>query len=288
MHHSSEPPPADTSVAVVIPCVGARGLAWGERRWFAVEAVRSLVQRAGRRSLDVVVVHTEAVDTSLLNALLGLGDFVRLVPFAGAYDHPRMVNLGVVSTTAEVVIALNEHIEVVSDGFVDELVGPLGDEDVGLTGPRLLGSNGTLVNAGLAFFSKRVQPMFEGVLADEPGPEGLLTVTHECSGLSGGCLALRRATFDQVGGWNPRLPVLSDVDLSFKLRHVGLKRLWVAGATAYRLLEPHRAERPEQHERQALRTRWHAPPVDEHVPTFGAWRAERELLLSAGASEGEG
>lgn len=277
--------PGAVSVAVVIPCLGARGTAWGERRWFVVEAVRSLLQHAGQRSLDVVVVHTKAVDPSVLDALLGLDESVRLVPFAGAYSYPRMVNVGVLSTVADVVIALKELTEVVSDGFVDELVGPLAHDDVGLTGPRLLLSNETLANAGLAFFTHRVQPMFAGVLASESGPDGLLTITHECSGLSGGCLALRRATFDQVGGLNPRLPVLFDVDLSFKVRHAGLRRLWVAGATAYYLFDRHKLERPQKDERLALRARWLAPDVDEYAPTFGAWLAERDRRLAGSSVE---
>jgi hypothetical protein len=280
------PVPADASVAVVVPCGGARGLAWGERRWFVVEAVRSVLRHAGARSLDVVVVHTPTVDLAVLDALLGLGETVRLVPFAGAFHFPRMVNLGVLSTSADVVVAMNERTEVVSDGFVDELVGPLGQEGVGLTGPRLLTPTGALVDAGLAFHTHRVQPMFEGVLGSEPGPDGFLTVTHECSGLSGGVLALRRSTFDRVGGWNPRAPLSWDVDLSFKIRQAGLTRLWVVGATAYLLLERHRVERPQRDERQALRARWLAPAVDEHVPTFGAWWAERERRWLAGTSAG--
>jgi hypothetical protein len=275
---------ADVSIAVVIPCQGVRGLAWGERRWFVVEAVRSLLKQAGSRSLDIVVVHTATVDLAVLAALHGLGDSVRLVPFAGAYDRPRMVNLGVLSTTAEVVMTMSERTEVASDGFIDALVGPLAQEDVGLTGPRLLRPNGTLVDAGLAFHSHRVQPMFEGVLATEPGPDGFLVHTHKCSGLSGGCLALRRTTFDRVGGLNLRLPVLSDVDLSFKVRDAGLSRLWVPEATAYLLVDRHKAERSRRDERQALRTRWQAPPLDEYVPTYGAYRAERDRLLLADVS----
>jgi hypothetical protein len=275
---------ATMSVAVVVPCLGARGVAWGERRWFVVEAVRSLLQHAGSRSLDIVVVHTAAVDSAVLNALLGLGESVRLVPYAGAYDRAKMTNTGVLSTSADVVIAMNEHTEVVSDGFVEELAGPLADEGVGLTGPRLLRSNGTLVDAGLAFHTHRVQPMFEGAPGSDPGPGGLLAVTHDCSGLSGGVLALRHETFHQVGGWNARLRVLSDVDLSFKVRHAGLRRVWVAGATAYLLLNGRKQENSNRDERQALRARWLAPDVDEYVPTFGAWRSERDRRWLVGTS----
>ena len=75
--------PEELSVALVIACQGARGLAWGERRWFVVEAARSALRHAGHANLEVVVVHQRDLEPSRARLLLTLGERVRLVTHAG-------------------------------------------------------------------------------------------------------------------------------------------------------------------------------------------------------------
>jgi hypothetical protein len=257
--------PDELSVTAVVPTCGERGLARGHRCWFVLEAVRSLLRHAGHDRLEVVVVHTVPIEQPLLGDLLALGDAVRLVPFRGPFCLPEMVNLGALSSASDVLVVMNERLEVASDGFLTELVGPLTDEGVGLTGPALLDQRGALLDAGLALRRCRVEPLFAGGLSSDPGAGGLLTISHECSGLSSGCLALRRETFELVGGLAPRLATAYNVDLSFKLRRLGLRRVWVPTATAQLLGPPSHSLAVPKEERLALRGRWLAPDVDEYA-----------------------
>jgi hypothetical protein len=262
--------PEELSVTLVVPSRGERGLAWGERRSYVVEAVRSFLGNAGHPRLEVVVVHSSSVEHPVLDTLLAHGETVRLVPYDGPFCAPDMANVGVLSSAGDVVIVMDERTEVVSDQFVPTLVGPLADEGVGLTGPRMLAPNGTLVDAGLAFAKRRFEHAFEGWPADDPGPAGLLTISHECSGLGHGCLAMRRDTFELAGGFNPRLDMSYNVDLSFKMRHLGRRRVWVPQATAYLLGSARRSLPPPKAERVALRKRWATQSRDEYVPCSGA------------------
>jgi O-antigen biosynthesis protein len=272
--------PPDLSVAVVIACDGARGLAWGARRWFAVEAARSVLERAGIDNLEIVVAHQRTVDTGLLDQLLALGERVRLVTVRGPASRAELVNRGVLSSHADVVVLVDEYTEVSEDGFVAALAGPLLDDGVGLTGARLLGPHGHLRNAGYALHQHRFEPMFEDLAASEPGPDGVFTVAHEVSGLGWGALALRRTTFDAVGGLREQLDLLDAVDLSHKVRHLALRRVWVPSATAYDLAGPPRIPvRRQRQERELVRDRWHAPELDEYTPSFGAWHAARDRRL---------
>jgi hypothetical protein len=274
--------PEDLTVAVVVGCQGARGLAWGERRWFVVDAVRSLLRHAGHANLEVVVVHRRSLQPSVLDELLAFGERVRLVVGPEVRTRAELLNRGVLTTHADVVVLLDEQVEVTGAGFVDALVGPLLDEGVGLTGARLLGPHGHLRNAGYALHQHRFEPMFADVAASDPGPDGLLTIAHEVSALGGGALAMRRATFDALGGVHERLQFLDAIDLSHKVRHSGLRRVWVPTATAYDLAPLHRTlAGRHRRERGTLRGRWRAPELDEYAPAFGAWHAEHDRLGAA-------
>ena len=65
------------------------------------------------------------------------------------------------------------------------------------------------------------------------------------------------------------------MDLSFKVRHAGLRRVWVPGATAYDLVNRHKVAAVHRRERRAVGARWTAPMLDEYAPAFGAWHLER-------------
>jgi hypothetical protein len=269
--------PADLSVAVVVACQGARGLAWGERRWFAVEAIRSILRRGGHGNLEVVVAHQRGLAQTVLDQLQGLDERVRLVPAADATTRAEMVNRAALTSPADVLVLLDEHAEVAADGFVPALVGPLLDPGVGVTGARVLGPDRHLRQAGYALHQHRFEAMFPNVPSSAAGPAGVLTIPHEVSALGGGALALRRETFDDVGGLRQQLHALSGIDLSHKVRHAGLRRVWTPLATLYDLTTPDKdVVGGQRRERRDLRTRWRAPDLDEYAPAFGAWAAERD------------
>jgi GT2 family glycosyltransferase len=273
-HRITRSVPSELSVAVVVPTDGMRGLAWGEQRRYVTAAVRSLLAHAGHR-VEVVVVYTPGTPRRTLEELAVLaGDDLRLVPFGADYSWAAMVNRGALATGADVLVLLDQRAEVTSPELVPRLVGALLDGDVGLTAPRVSTSDGRLVDAGLAWFQHRVHPMLQGALESDPGPGGILLVDHECSALSGTCLALTRETFDVVGGVNEVAHGFAAADLSFKVAHQGLSRLWVAGARLYR----HGLDREDTRRLlgvQLMKRRWASPEVDPYVPDYGSRQAER-------------
>ena len=273
--------PSDLTVAVVVAVDARRGIAWGVRRRHAVESVRSLLARAGH-PVQVVVVHDAGFPGVLTDELRGLaGDDLALVPFGAAYDWPAMANVGVLATEADVVVVLGQECELIGHDFISRLVGPLSDETVGLTGPRVLRSDSTLANAGVAWFNGRLVPAFRGATRESLTDDAdLVSLTRESSALSGECLALTRATFDAVGGLNERLPELASIDLSLKVASAGLRALWVADAELYHLADP---STPVSIDRELaeLRRRWPSPEVDDHLPHFGARQADLRVAALA-------
>ena len=77
------------------------------------------------------------------------GDRYVAVPFTGEFNFSEKCNLGFLASTGDVVVLLNDDIEVASDGWLEELIGPLVQEaDVGMTGARLHFSDMTLQHGG--------------------------------------------------------------------------------------------------------------------------------------------
>jgi len=277
----------EVRVSVVIPTRGDEGLVWGARRRFVVEAVRSLVERGGHDNLEVVVVYDAETPDSVLDDLMALPvPDLQLVPYAKPFNFSEKCNLGVTSSYGEVVVLLNDDIEIESDGFLVQLVAPLFEDDVGMTGARLLFADTTIQHAGIVFNQGHANHAFAGMLPNHPGPNSALVVSRECTGLTGAAVALRRSVYDEVGGLCEALPVnFNDVDLSMKIAAAGYRLVWVANATAYHFESQTRVPVVADWERDLLGGRWTILDDDPFLPgihgrqTVGAggrrWRGQR-------------
>ncbi len=266
----------DTSVCLVIPTRGDQGLVWGEKRAYVVEAARSVLARSGLRQLQVVVVHTMETPDRVLTGLRDLGEAVHLEPWTGPMDFAGMVNRGAILGRGDVIVLLDERSEVESDDFLGQLVAPLVTPGgAGLTGPRVLASNGLHTGAGVALHELRADPMFVGRPDEDSIRTGVLAVSRETSALLPTCLALTRETFDEVGGVNERLRTRFHVDLAQKVGHLGLSAVWVAHARL-RSFPPIEPEPLAEGENALLGQRWPLREVDVFMPHFGQWRARRK------------
>lgn len=258
----------DVLVSVVIPTRGGDGLVWGERRCFVVEAVRSLLERGGHENLEVVVVYDTGTPRHVLEELRGLGvRHLTLIEYTKPFNYSEKCNIGVAASYGSVVLLLNDDIEIVSDGFLVQLVAPLLEDGVGATGARLLFADNTIQHAGLVFYRNEYAHAFHRVDADSFGPFTALTVNREVSALTGACLAVLRSTYDRVGGLSEELPGnYNDVDFSFKVLREGLRLVWLNEPTAYHFESQTRVPVVHPWEHAIMKRRWFGPAADAYLP----------------------
>jgi|BarGraIncu00222A_1022003.scaffolds.fasta_scaffold00589_8 glycosyltransferase involved in cell wall biosynthesis len=258
----------DTSVSVIIPTRGGSGMVWGERRCFVLEAVASVLAHTRLRRLQLVVVYDLGTPVEVLQGLRQLaGDRLVLVPFAETFNFSAKCNAGFVASTGDVVVLLNDDIQVITEDFLEQLIAPLAEPDVGMTGARLLFADGRLQHAGHVYEDGHLRHALLGASADDPGPFASLWVSRECSGLTAACVALRRATYEEVGGLCEALPGnFNDVDFSFKVRRTGGRLLWLAGVELYHFESQTRERVVHQWEYDLVIRRWGTISRDPYLP----------------------
>ncbi len=258
----------DQLVSVVIPTRGGSGLVWGQRRCFVVECVRSIVAKAGPVRVEIVIVYDTATPARVLDQLRDIvGDRLVLVPFDEPFNFSAKCNVGFLASSGDVIALLNDDMEVISDDFLAQLVAPLAEPDVGMTGAYLLYSDGTLQHAGHAYVDGHYAHAFQGVSEDDPGPFGVLRINREVSGLTAACVALRRKTYEDVGGFWEELPgSFNDVDFSFKVRAAGYRLVWLADVKLYHFESRTRDKTVLPFEHQLVLARWGLPERDDYLP----------------------
>jgi glycosyltransferase involved in cell wall biosynthesis len=270
-------PLAGVRASVIIPTRGSSGTVWGEDRVLILETVRSLLERGGETPLEFVVVYDTATPEAVLDDLRELvPDGLVLVPFRGPFNFSAKCNAGFTASSGNVIVLANDDLEITSPGFIDALVAPLGEADVGMTGARLLFADSTIQHAGLSFSKKRLYHIFRGRSDEDPGPFCALIINREASGLTGACVALKRETYDAVGGLTETLPAnFNDVDLSFKVRGLGKRLVWLADVRAFHFESQTRKPVVNQWEADIVTARWPVPDQDIYLPEKRA-RAEAE------------
>jgi hypothetical protein len=259
-------------VSLIIPTRGASGNVWGERRCFVVEAVRSALGKTGMTNVEVVVVYDEGTTPSCtLDELDTLcGHRLTAVPFAGEFNFSRKCNLGFLASTGEVVVLLNDDIEAASEGWLEELIGPIMQEaDVGMCGGRLLFSNMTLQHGGHLYSHGEWTHVLLGAAMDADVAFGALAMNRETSGATAACAAVRRDVFEEIGGLTEELPGnFNDIDLSMKIAMAGYRILWMTHAVLFHFESSSRQRDVHQWEIDKIVARWGTPQRDRYLPTM--------------------
>ena len=260
--------PPDRRVSVIIPTLGKSARMWGEDRCFVVEAVRSALMKTEHENLEIVVVYDPPTPDEVLSQLRKIaGDKLVLVPYLDEFNFSKKMNLGVIASTGDRIVTLNDDVQVRSERWLEELVAPLEEPDVGMTGAKLFFSDRTIQHAGHAYGRGMYHHPFIGMPSEDAGPWGSLLISRESSGVTAACAALRREVFEEVGGFSETLPLnFNDVDLSYKIRFRGYRVVWVANCELYHFESQTRKPVVTEGEEQDTRVRWGHPEYDIYLP----------------------
>jgi GT2 family glycosyltransferase len=124
---------------------------------------------------------------------------------------------------------MNNDIEILSRGWLDEMVSHCVRDDIGCVGAKLYYPNNTIQHGGVvlgiggvAGHSHKYFPK------DHPGYFKRLKITQNYSAVTAACLAVRKTVFEQVGGLNEKdlTIAFNDVDFCLKVQEAGFRNLW--------------------------------------------------------------
>jgi GT2 family glycosyltransferase len=251
-------------ICVIIPTRGSEGVIGGESRVFVIEAVRSLVATIHDLQVNIVIVHDSATAPWMLTCLKEIaGSLITFVPFEGTFNFSRKCNLGFLASEEEICVFLNDDVEIITPDFLGQLVAPLRETDVGLVGAKLLFEDGSIQHAGHSYEDGVFRNSYSLEGRESYGYFSSLLINREASGLTAACVALRRSDFFEIGGFSETLPGnFNDVDLSFKIRSLGRRIIWLANLESYHYESKSRVTTVHGFEEEIVLQRWGRPNRD--------------------------
>lgn len=190
----------------------------------------------------------------------------RVLRFGGPFNFSRIINKGASVASGEFLLLLNNDVEALHSGWLDEMLGRMAEPDVGAVGATLLWPSGVIQHGGVVLGPKfAAVHAFTDRIDSDPGYADLLRAAHERSAVTAACLLTDRRIFLEIGGLDgASFPInFNDVDYCLKLRARGLR---VVSTPHARLLHRESASRgldvrPDQSDRfqrelRNLRAAW--------------------------------
>lgn len=133
-------------------------------------------------------------------------------------------------STGDLLILLNNDTEALRSDWLKLLAGYALQAGTGAVGPKLLYPDRTVQHAGVVLgMNGGAVHAFVGLNENEGGYQNLANLTREVSAVTAACIAIRRSTFDAVGGFNETFEVtFNDVVLCCDLMASGFVNCYLA------------------------------------------------------------
>ncbi|HDR9071796.1 glycosyltransferase [Burkholderia vietnamiensis] len=191
-----------------------------------LRCVDSIVLKSTYRNFEVIVMDNGSTDAKTIDLLGRVGKIngVKVIRHDFPFNYSEINNVGVRSATGDFIVFLNDDTEVLSDRWLEDMVGYAQLDHIGAVGAKLIYPGGRQVqHAGILNLPGGPVHAFLQMDADSPGYFARNLLEYNWIGVTGACLMVQREKFDRIGGFDENFPIAyNDVDLCFRLIKAGL------------------------------------------------------------------
>jgi O-antigen biosynthesis protein len=187
----------------------------------------SIARTTPRESVKVIVVDDNSDDPATLALLQELPartdlhvEVLPAPPDADGFNYSRLVNLGTARADTSLVLHLNNDVEALAPGWLEDMVGWLSIPGVGIVGAKLLYPDGTLNHAGISVSHSDglAHVLFEREPQDDFGYLFLPHAARNVVAVTGACLLTRTALYRDLGGFDEEKLQVAYNDVDYCLR----------------------------------------------------------------------
>ncbi len=193
-----------------------------------IDSILALTDYPSERYRIVVVDNASSeVETERYFAEVTADPRVSVVASPGPFNFAEICNGGAAGAEDDILVFLNNDTTVRQPDWLRQLAIHAAQPEAGAIGAQLLYPNETVQHGGVVL---GITGVGAHALVDLPEATARnFDVTREMSAVTGACLAIRRAVFAEIGGFDPLLRIdYNDVDLCCAAQAAGYRNLYLA------------------------------------------------------------
>ena len=201
------------------------------------QGIDSLRARSTYPNYEIVVVDNRSDDPATLTYLQEIerrGE-ARVLRYPQPFNYAAINNFAVAHSQGELVCLMNNDMEVITPGWLEEMASHALRPGVGAVGAMLYYPDDTIQHAGVIVGLGGVAGHIFGKMPR--GTDGYFNrarLVQNYTAVTAACLVIRRALYERVGGLTEELRVaFNDVDFCLKVHAAGFRNLWTPFAEFY-------------------------------------------------------
>lgn len=199
--------------------------------------IKSILSKTAYAPFEIIVADNQSDDGATLEYLRQLekSGSARVLAYDAPFNYSALNNFAVKHARGEFLCLLNNDIEVIGTGWLEELVSQAARPEAGAAGAMLYYPDGSVQHAGVLLKGSEAATHFfarmPGALLEQ---RPRARMTQNLSAVTAACLVIEKKKFLQVGGFDEKLTITcNDIDLCLKLMRAGYWNIWTPFAELY-------------------------------------------------------
>ena len=196
--------------------------------------IDSIWTRSTYPNIEIVVIDDGAFRPPMRQYLRDHSDWLTIIENTQDLSDSAQRNLAAASARGDVLCFLHDDVEVLTDTWLEEMVGTLSFPGVGAVGAKLLYPDLTIQHAGMVIGIGGTvgNPHRMNFDSTSPGYFGRLMLSQSPSAVSWACMAVRREAFHAVRGFSEEhfTGMFGDADFCLRLNEAGWRIGWTPHA----------------------------------------------------------
>lgn len=205
-----------------------------------VRCIDAIFEKSTYDNYEVIVIDNNSKDAATVSFYqkLSKNDKIQVITSKKTVESiSTLYNLGARHAKGEHIIFLNRNVNIISPGWVEELLAYSQRKDVGAAGAKLYYPNGKIEHGGIILGLGKERcgdSAHHGAEKDNLGYMGRLSYSQDVTAVSWNCMMVAKDKFISVGGFREDyVSLYADIDLCLRLQGKGYLNIWTPYVEAY-------------------------------------------------------
>lgn len=190
---------------------------------YLAKCVTSVLELTTYPNYEIVVIDNGSVEKSTSRFFEKMAGKLTVIRDDSPFNYSALHNRAVPQCRGEVLVLLNDDTEVLAPSWLSAMVAQLLQPQVGAVGAKLLYPDGRVQHAGVILGPDGLAGHVARFRSkDDKGYFGRTALASEFQACTAACLAVRRTTWEKLGGLDEELKVAwNDIDFCLRVRANG-------------------------------------------------------------------
>ena len=200
--------------------------------------VESILAHSTYRNFEILILDNQSAEPETLEwfrAIQQRDARVRVLPYDQPFNYSAINNFGVAHARGEILGLINNDVEVITPGWIEELASLALQPENGCVGALLYYPDDTVQHAGVILgLGGYAAHSHRGSPRGSQGYFNRLKVRQNLSAVTGACLFVRKSVYEQVNGLDEAYVVAyNDVDFCLRVQAAGYLNVFTPFAELY-------------------------------------------------------